>query len=92
MESKWTGVLEPGSSPRSSWRSLYKKPIEKRLGDLQWQIVHWGIATNRYKAHLDPLHSVDCSFCGESETVNHLFVECSRLRELFCLLKDVCQS
>lgn len=91
IESKWIGVAEQGFSPKASWRSLYKKPTEQRLGDFQWGIVHWAIATNRYKAHLDSLHSVVCNFCGKSETVNHLFVECSRLSQLFWVLKDDCQ-
>jgi hypothetical protein len=28
IESKWIGEAEQGSSPKGSWRSLYKKPIE----------------------------------------------------------------
>lgn len=39
-ESKWTLVLGSDSSPKGSWRALYKKPTEKRVGDLQWRIVH----------------------------------------------------
>ncbi|XP_036425573.1 adenosine receptor A1-like [Colossoma macropomum] len=31
-QSKWTEVVQAGSSPKGSWRSLYKRPIEKRLG------------------------------------------------------------
>lgn len=37
---KWIKVFESVSSPKGSWRSLYKRPIEKRVGDLQWRIVH----------------------------------------------------
>lgn len=43
-------------SPRGSWRSLYKLPVEKRAADLQWRIIHGAIATNRHIAHLDPGH------------------------------------
>jgi len=46
--SKWTLVLGSGSSPSGSWRTLYKKPCEKRVGDLQWRIVHRVLATNRH--------------------------------------------
>ncbi len=45
-ESKWQEVLGPGASPKGCWRSLYKPPIEKRSGDLQWRIVHGIIATD----------------------------------------------
>ncbi|KAL6484119.1 hypothetical protein MHYP_G00061640 [Metynnis hypsauchen] len=53
-ESRWLGLLAPASSPQGSWRSLYKPPIEKRAGDLQWRIVHGAVATNRHVAHIDP--------------------------------------
>ncbi|KAI4877207.1 hypothetical protein NFI96_007832 [Prochilodus magdalenae] len=39
-DTKWAEVLGSGSSPKGSWRSLYKRPIEKRMGDLQWRLVH----------------------------------------------------
>ena len=47
-QSRWIVFFGSGSSPKGSWRSLYKLPIEKRTGDLQWRIVHGAIATNRY--------------------------------------------
>ncbi|KAL7849340.1 hypothetical protein SRHO_G00209630 [Serrasalmus rhombeus] len=37
-ETKWTEVVGADSSLKGSWRSLYKRPIEKRVGDLQWRI------------------------------------------------------
>lgn len=45
-ESRGLGVLLLGSSPRGSWRFLYKPPTEKRTADLQWRIVHGAVATN----------------------------------------------
>ncbi|KAJ3599091.1 hypothetical protein NHX12_033054 [Muraenolepis orangiensis] len=47
-ESRWAEFLGPDSSPKGSWRCLYKLPVEKRTADLQWRIVHGAIATNRY--------------------------------------------
>ncbi len=87
-ESKWLEVLGPGASPKGCWRSLYKPPIEKRSGDLQWRIVHGIIATNRHRAHLDPEVGVGCPFCIEQETVFHLFLKCERLQPLFCILEE----
>ncbi len=87
-ESKWLEVLGPGASPKRCWRSLYKPPIEKRSGDLQWRIVHGIIATNRHRAHLDPEVGVGCPFCREQETIFHLFLKCERLQPLFCILEE----
>ncbi|KAK2904012.1 hypothetical protein Q8A73_010669 [Channa argus] len=78
-ESRWTGFLGQDDSPKGSWRCLYKLPIEKRTADLQWRVVHGAIATNRYRARLDPSLGDQCVFCSQTETLEHLFIECPRL-------------
>ncbi len=91
-ESKWLDFFGSGSSPKGSWRTLYKPPIDKRSGDLQWRIVHGIIATNRHRAHIDPQVGEGCPFCGQLETVFHLFSECERLVPLFCFLEECCRK
>ncbi len=86
--SRWTEVFDVGSSPRGCWRSLYKAPVDKRKGDLQWRIVHGAIATNRYLVHLNPGTGDSCPFCTYSETLHHLFTQCSRLSGVFRQLQD----
>ncbi|KAK3546767.1 hypothetical protein QTP70_035207 [Hemibagrus guttatus] len=51
---KWLEFFGTDSSPKGRWRSLYKRPIDKRTADLQWRIVHGAIATNGHRVHLDP--------------------------------------
>ena len=86
-ESKWTEVFDTDSSPKGCWRVLYKPPVEKRMADLQWRIIHGILATNRYRAHLDPSTEGGCPFCRESETVEHLVVSCPRLAGLFRMVQ-----
>ncbi|KAK2883356.1 hypothetical protein Q8A73_022289 [Channa argus] len=86
-ESRWTGFLGQDDSPKGSWRCLYKLPIEKRTADLQWRIVHGAIATNRYRARLDPSLGDQCVFFSQTETLEHLFIECPRLSAMFDLLR-----
>lgn len=88
QETKWADFVGADSSPRQSWRSLYKRPIEKRVGDLQWRLVHGILSTNRHLARIDPSVSDRCPFCGVSETLFHVFCQCSRLGPLSVLLKD----
>ena len=57
---------------------------------LQWRIVHGAIATNRHIAHLDPSQGVGCVFCGQGETLAHLFLQCDRLGGLFRFLTVLC--
>lgn len=87
-ESKWTDVFGPESSPKGCWRSLYKPPTEKRTADLQWRVVHWAIATNKHVAHFDPNVVKECVFCNAEETVDHVFLYCVRLRNIFHTLED----
>ncbi|KAK2897116.1 hypothetical protein Q8A73_013496 [Channa argus] len=86
-ESRWTGFLGQDDSPKGSWRCLYKLPIEKRTADLQWRVVHGAIATNRYRARLDPSLGDQCVFCSQTETLEHLFIKCPRLSAMFDLLR-----
>ncbi len=86
-ESRWTEFFGTDFSQKGRWRSLYKLPVEKRTADLQWRVVHGAIATNRYRAHLDPGVGEECLFCGQRETLTHLFVQCPRLSALFELLR-----
>ena len=88
--SKWTELFGQDKSPTGSWRSLYKLPVEKRSADLQWRIIHRAIATNRHIAHLDPGHGRGCLFCGQDESLVHLFTECPRLTGLLGLVKSWC--
>lgn len=89
-ESKWQEIFGIDLSPKRSWRTLYKVPIDKRTGDLQWRIIHGIVATNKHKAHLDSSVIETCPFCSETETLSHLFLKCDRLGSLFQVLKEWC--
>ncbi|KAI3357926.1 hypothetical protein L3Q82_016316 [Scortum barcoo] len=86
-ESRWTQFFGPEFSPKASWRSLYKLPVEKRTADLQWRVIYGAIATNRYRVHLDPEVVQHCVFCSQVETLEHLFVQCPRLAALSEVIK-----
>ncbi|TWW67065.1 Transposon TX1 uncharacterized 149 kDa protein ORF 2 [Takifugu flavidus] len=76
-----------GQSPQ--WRALYKPPIKKRTGDLQWRILHGAIATSAFLSILNPNTLSNCPFCDFNESVFHVFTGCSRLVGLFRVLTDV---
>ncbi|TWW55993.1 Transposon TX1 uncharacterized 149 kDa protein ORF 2 [Takifugu flavidus] len=60
-----------GQSPQ--WRTLYKPPIKKRTGDLQWRILHGAIATSAFLSILNPNTLSNCPFCDFNESVFHVF-------------------
>lgn len=69
-----------------SWRLLYKSPIPKRSGDLQWRIIHGIVATDNFVSRFNTLVSSTCPFCNDTDNVFHLFCDCFRLVPFFLLL------
>ncbi|KAK0143962.1 Transposon TX1 uncharacterized protein [Merluccius polli] len=55
-----------GSGP--AWRSLYKQPLTKRHGDLQWRILHGAVAVNAFICVVNVEVEDRCPFCTERET------------------------
>lgn len=68
---------------RDRWRALYKPLIEKWMADLQWRLVHGSIATDRHVAHLSTAVGGECKICDQDKDLEHLFLKCSRLTDLF---------
>ncbi len=88
----WRDTLEITEKTKPVWRILYKPPLPKRVGDLQWRILHGAIAVNSFVAMLNPNVSENCPFCNERETVFHCFMFCNRLPFLFSLLELLFES
>lgn len=63
----WTTRLV-GQPPQ--WTTLYKPPLNKRTGDLQWSILHGAIATNPLVLILNVNAVSQCPLC--SKTVLHI--------------------
>lgn len=45
------------------WRVIYKPPLKKRTGDLQWRVLHGAIASNSFTSIINPAVSNPCPFC-----------------------------
>lgn len=55
------------------WKILYKPPIKKRAGDLQWRILHGAITTNAYLTVVNGSVLNKCPFCNLAENIFHVF-------------------
>ena len=91
-DSVWRDKLNVDRNVVPVWRVLYKAPLRKRSGDLQWRILHGALAVNVFLAKLNPAVSCKCPFCDESETVFHCFAGCRRLEPLFEMLNVLFQE
>ena len=54
--------------------------------------MHGAIATNKHVAHFDPMRGEYCQFCGEVETVEHLFLTCERLEGVLRIVQGWCSG
>lgn len=86
VDTPWRNVLMLEDEVKPEWRALYKPPLRKQLGDLQWRLLHGIIAINAFVSILNPGVSQDCPFCFCRETVFHCFMHCPRLSPLFNFL------
>ncbi|TWW54086.1 Transposon TX1 uncharacterized 149 kDa protein ORF 2 [Takifugu flavidus] len=78
-----------GDGARPCWRVLYKPPLKKRTGDLQWRILHGAVTLNALLSRMNAAVSDQCPFCSGRETVFHTYSECERLTVLFNVMKGV---
>ena len=89
IDTVWRHKMEADSEVKPVWRVLYKPPIRKRTGDLQWRILHGAIAVNGFISMINPTVSSKCPFCEHKETIFHCFYDCKRLCDLFNKMENV---
>lgn len=78
IDTKWRERLALGPDVKPEWRAIYKPPLSKKVGDLQWRVLHGVIDVNAFISDLNPNVEEKCPFCTERETVFHCFLNCSR--------------
>ncbi len=88
----WKALLQAGHSATIKWHVMYKEPIVKRSGDLQWRLAHYILPCNVLSHRICSENSESCPFCNAPETIFHAFIECSRLSSLFNILLRVTQG
>jgi len=89
VDTPWRTILQMGEGKKPEWRALYKSPLTKKIGDLQWRILHGAVAVNAFISVLNPGVSHGCPFCLERETVFHAFMQCFRLKSFFIVLQNL---
>ncbi|MGH0168929.1 UNVERIFIED_CONTAM: hypothetical protein FKN15_063720 [Acipenser sinensis] len=85
-DTKWRAQPSLGNEGTPEWRVLYKPPLDKRAGDLQWRLLHGILATGRFLHRINHDISSIYDFCQQEDTIFHMYSECRRLEPLFSLL------
>lgn len=68
------------------WSSIYKPPIPKKEGDIQFRLMHNFLPSLPVLHHLNPDISRTCGWCGEEGTIIHLFILCPSIQPALNLL------
>lgn len=88
-DTPWRAFFKLSMDKKPEWRALYKPPLTKKTGDLQWRILHGAVAVNAFTSIINPEIDAGCPFCTERETIFHTFVNCARLESLFLCLGSI---
>jgi len=91
-DTKWRSHLSLTENKSPSWRLLYKNPLPKRSGDLQWRILHCALPTKVFLFKCEYSDSSFCNLCNEPDTVFHVFCECCKLSPLLSVLDRILSS
>ncbi len=92
IDTPWCSVFKLSDDVKPEWRVLYKPPLSKRTGDLQWRILHRAIEVNSFISVLDSKNDSSYSFCLQKYTIFHAFMYCFRLKPLFVLVQELCDK
>jgi len=86
VETPWAAHFGVENDCKPVWRNMYKPPLTKANGDLQWRILHGIVAVNAFVSIINPAVDSKCPFCNQRGTIFHCFVHCDRLKNLFLML------
>ena len=76
----WTPVLGPGFSLSGHWSRVRDDFCENFKEDILWLIVLRGIKVRNSLTRWGYIANPQCSFCGRRETIDHCFLNCSRVK------------
>ncbi|XP_055960697.1 uncharacterized protein LOC126668753 [Mercurialis annua] len=76
-------VAVPNFNP-ARWKFLWNLLLPNKIKIFLWRAIHGGLATGaELDRRLQTSHC--CSFCGEMETLEHLFFECPQVVQVWFL-------
>ena len=89
VDTLWRAHLALTEAQRPEWRVLCKPLLTKRVGDLQWRVVHGVVAVHAFVSVINSDVADLGPFCPQRETVFLCFLECGRLSSLFQFLTQM---
>lgn len=71
------------------WQRTYCKLITNKQGDINWKIVHRILPTALSLNRMRCYHTRHCHRCNETETVEHVIVQCTQTNNFWKLIEQI---
>lgn len=80
-QKKWNETFPIGEEDlHNKWKEIYKSPYQvardTKLQAFQYRVIHRTIPCNRFLKNIRILPTDVCSFCQQSDTIQHFLVQC----------------
>lgn len=63
IDTPWRKIFNIMECVKPEWGTLYKPPLSKQAGDLQWKVLHCALGVNAFISGINPGVSEECPFC-----------------------------
>lgn len=80
----WKSHFGVDDNCKPEWRILYKPPLTKMTGDLQWKLLHGTVAVNAFVSIINQSVEKKCLFCKNIETILQYYY----FLKFFCTIID----
>lgn len=86
---KWTEIYQDMNSTLTPdlWKEIYTVPYhvtrDTKLQAFQYRLVHRIIPCNKYLTNIRIKNEASCSFCGDTDTLDHFFFTCQDVNGLW---------
>ena len=91
MKDKWQvdlNIRVDDTAWKNIFNSCYKSLCNNTLVWFQIKVLYRVIGTRNYLYKLHLVDSSKCVYCGENETIVHMFVECENVKKIWHLLEE----
>ena len=91
MKDKWQvdlNIRVDDTAWKNIFNSCYKSLCNNTLVWFQIKVLYRVIGTRNYLYKLHLVDSSKCVYCGENETIVHMFVECENVKKILHLLEE----
>lgn len=85
---KWNEPLQIGENGQEgSWNGIYTSPYhalrDTKLQSFHFKITHRNIPCNKFLCNIRIRREDTCSYCKDSDTLQHFFLHCTQVRRFW---------